>query len=232
MDDARFQETRDYLLRHHQDAQQVALRTRETFAERHDVAFWTFWEQWMAPAIQAEKGLVLDFGTGQGLFLDALAERYPQLSCMGVECATYMLDPAPSTRHPIVVDDLHDPHLPVADQAADGVMMSLVLHELQQPMRALQEAYRCLKPGGRLCVIDLVRGPLQTYLDKRYRDEFGRFTQTHDAQSLAEVFTHFLEHNRFTEEDWLYLLQVNGFQVLSHILVGRGTRLLIAAERV
>jgi ubiquinone/menaquinone biosynthesis C-methylase UbiE len=44
--------------------------------------------------------------------------------------------------------------LPLADESAELVTIHQVLHFLDDPLRALQEAQRILLPGGRLLVVD------------------------------------------------------------------------------
>ncbi|MFO0983536.1 MAG: metalloregulator ArsR/SmtB family transcription factor [Planctomycetota bacterium] len=45
--------------------------------------------------------------------------------------------------------------LPLAEQEVDVVILSQVLHHADSPARALDEAHRVLKPGGRVIVLDL-----------------------------------------------------------------------------
>jgi ubiquinone/menaquinone biosynthesis C-methylase UbiE/DNA-binding transcriptional ArsR family regulator len=45
--------------------------------------------------------------------------------------------------------------LPLDDQVLDAALLVLVLHYLPDPARALAEAHRVLKPGGRLLVVDM-----------------------------------------------------------------------------
>ncbi len=47
--------------------------------------------------------------------------------------------------------------LPVADATCDAALLILALAYLSEPARALAEAVRILKPGGRLVVLDLMR---------------------------------------------------------------------------
>ncbi len=231
---ASLEQTRAYLHRHHGSAEDVVQRTRATFAERHGADFWAFWHSHVQPAFTARATpVVVDFGTGEGLFLQELASRYPTARLFGVECAEYMLalTPTAPARWQRIVDDLHHPHLPLADGEVDVVIASLVLHELEQPMLALREAARILRLGGRLCIIDLTRGPLQTYLEKRYSAEFGKFSAAQDPDALANVFNHFQEHNRFTEDDWRFLIEANGFHILAQ-QSPRPALLWLAAERL
>jgi ArsR family transcriptional regulator len=47
--------------------------------------------------------------------------------------------------------------LPLASASMDVALFSQSLHHAQHPDRAVAEAHRILKPGGRILVLDLVR---------------------------------------------------------------------------
>lgn len=49
-------------------------------------------------------------------------------------------------------------HLPFADQQFDTAVATLVFCSIPQPTRALQEVWRVLRPGGRLILLEHVRG--------------------------------------------------------------------------
>jgi len=80
---------------------------------------------------------------------------------------------------------------------------------LNQPLSNLREIRRCLKPGGRAIVMDWIRAPLADYLAAQQHD-----INSLNDNKLADVFTHFMEHNRYTQEDMTWLLEQMGFQVL------------------
>ena len=46
--------------------------------------------------------------------------------------------------------------LPLEDRSVDAATMILVLHHLEQPELAVEEASRCLKPEGTMIIVDLV----------------------------------------------------------------------------
>lgn len=58
--------------------------------------------------------------------------------------------------------------LPVEDGELDAAVLSLVLHYVAEPWRALAEAARALRPGGRLLVVDMV-----AHGRTEYGDEMG-----------------------------------------------------------
>jgi len=222
----KLQQTREMLSSHHRDGEWFAQLMKDTYAGRFDEAFWRQWQQWMAPAM-GESPLILDLGTGPGLFLKDIAQRYPTSRAVGVECAEYMLAAAEGCE--LVEADLHDPHLPFAEGEVDVVMASVVLHEMHQPIRTLQEVYRCLKPGGRICIFDWVRVPLQQYLES---EEQAVFDPSMSLEALEDTFIHFIEHNRFSADDISFMLQQCGFKVLHQEMLRNGQFTRLVAEKV
>ncbi len=58
--------------------------------------------------------------------------------------------------------------LPIRDQELDAATMMLVLHHVASPELVLHEAARCLRPGGRLLVVDML-----PHEREAYRTEMG-----------------------------------------------------------
>lgn len=224
-------QTEAMLARHHRDGKRFARLMKEGFADRFDETFWADWHQWIEPAY-GEQPTVLDLGSGPGLFLKALAERTPGIHAIGVEYAPWMLEamePLPAGCE-ILREDLHDPHLPLTDGSVDAAAASLVLHEMAQPVRLLQEMQRCLKPGGRLLILDWVRAPLEIYV-RNQTEEAQVFASETPVDQLDDLFTHFTEHNRFSREDLIWLLDKTGFAVLDSTVTREGRFARIVAEK-
>lgn len=98
---------------------------------------------------------VVDVGTGTGTLASAAAERWPHLEIVAVDASDEML--AAARRHrpaaaPGKVTWLagHADRLPLADASADVVVSSFVYQLVPSRIRALREAARVLRPGGRL----------------------------------------------------------------------------------
>ena len=225
----RLRQTQDMLAKHHRDGAAFAQMMKDTFDGRFNEDFWAMWEQNIEPAL-SDVPVVLDLGTGPGLLLKAVVERYPQARAIGVECADYMLDAADDLPEgcEIIAADLHDPHLPLEGGSVDAAVASVVLHEMHQPVRALQEVARCLKPGGRLYVLDWVRAPLAQYLEDTELDVFAADTP---VEALEDLFIHFIEHNRFSADDLVFLLENSGFRVLETAALKDGRQARIIAEK-
>lgn len=227
----RMEKTRAMLAKHHRDGTRFAQSMKERFADRINEQFWDQWREGAEPAYSA-KPVVLDLGAGPGMFLRALAERYPGIRAIGVECAPYMLEAAgelpPGCE--IICEDLHDPALPLEEGSVDVAMSSVVLHEMNQPVRLLQEAHRCLRTGGRIYVLDWVRAPLEVYI-RSQTEEARVFARETEVDELDDLFIHFMEHNRFSREDLIYLLNKTGFAVLDSAVSREGRYARIVAEK-
>jgi ubiquinone/menaquinone biosynthesis C-methylase UbiE len=223
--------TREVLEKHHRDGEAFAQMMKDTFTGRFNDEFWAVWAEYIDPTLP-ENPTVLDLGTGPGMLLKALVERYPNGRAVGVECAEYMIsavEDLPDNAQ-ILTADLHDPHLELEDNSVDAAVASVVLHEMSQPVRALQEVYRCLKSGGRFYIMDWVRTPLNQYLDAT-TEGMSVFDKDTPAEKLDDMFIHFIEHNRFTVDDLEFMLNKTGFKVIEKTLLRGGGHARLIAEK-
>nr|WP_211110409.1 metalloregulator ArsR/SmtB family transcription factor [Acuticoccus mangrovi] len=100
---------------------------------------------------------LLDVGTGTGRMLELLADRADRL--LGIDASAAMLAVARANLARVGVanarlaqDDVYALSLP--RDAFDVVIFHQVLHYLDSPARAIAEAARTLRPGGRMLIVD------------------------------------------------------------------------------
>jgi SAM-dependent methyltransferase len=102
-------------------------------------------------------GELLDIGTGTGLMLRALGANAAR--AVGVDISTEALRIARTQTHSAGLShcmfrrgDMYA--LPFGDAAFDTVTMDRVLANADRPAKAIEEAARTLRAGGRLCLIE------------------------------------------------------------------------------
>jgi SAM-dependent methyltransferase len=104
--------------------------------------------------------VVLDVGCGTGTLARQLADADPTARIIGIDGDEGILVQARAKLASFgsrveLISGLAD-SLPVEDAAADALVASLLLHHLTPTgkLRALREARRVLKPGGRIIIAD------------------------------------------------------------------------------
>jgi len=105
---------------------------------------------------------IVEIGAGTGLFAAAFAERAPAATIYAADMADEMLDWMRENRPEVAAGRVvplksTETRVPLADGAADAVYMINLHHELAEPEESYAEAFRLLRPGGRLLVVDWAR---------------------------------------------------------------------------
>ena len=108
------------------------------------------------PALLEPDRVVGDFGCGTGQIAEALAPFVR--SVIAIDDSPAMLEEArrrlaPHAHVEVRAGDLES--LPLEDASLDAATMVLVLHHVPDPVAALAECARVLKPGGRLVAVDM-----------------------------------------------------------------------------
>ncbi len=133
--------------------------------------------------------IVADLGAGEGTLAQLLAQRAEQviavdLSPKMVEFGQKLALQNGLTNLEYRMGDIEDP--PIADQSLDLAVLSQALHHAEHPQRAIDAAFRILKPGGRLIVLDLVQHQFEEARNL-YADRWLGFSESAMAAMLERA---------------------------------------------
>lgn len=138
----------------------------------------------VALASLREGETVLDLGSGAGLDCFLAAEKVGEKGrVIGVDMTPEMIDKARENAKKANYENVEFrlgeiENLPVADGTADVIISNCVINLSPNKNRAFEEAFRALRPGGRLMVSDLV-------LLKELPEEVKK--RAHPASCVAEA---------------------------------------------
>ena len=101
---------------------------------------------------------VADLGAGEGLVSQLLARRAERVWCIDnspkmVEVGTELAKKNALANLTYKLGDIEQ--VPLPDKSVDLAILSQALHHAAHPQTAVNEAFRILKPGGQLVVLDL-----------------------------------------------------------------------------
>jgi len=132
--------------------------------------------------------MIADLGSGDGSFSLLLAQSAAKV--LAVDSSAKMIEFArdqAQRNHVKNVDyrlgDMEE--LPIDDASVDIVFFSQSLHHALHPDRAVCEAARILKPGGRVAILDLAKHRFEEARDV-YADEWLGFSEA-ELESMLEV---------------------------------------------
>ena len=130
--------------------------------------------------------VVADLGAGEGTLSQLLAQRAKHV--IAVDISPKMVE---FGKNLAIEHDL--PHLefrlgeiedvPIESNHVDLAILSQALHHAEEPTRALEEAYRILKPGGCLLILDLAKHSF-TKAHELYSDRWLGFAEGELAEWL------------------------------------------------
>ncbi len=109
--------------------------------------------------------VLVEIGAGTGLFASVFAERAPSALVYAVDTSEQMLSWMKEHRREVAEGRIvpvasSEGSVPLEDGSGDAVYMINLHHELATPDAIYAEAFRILRPGGRVLVVDWA--PIET----------------------------------------------------------------------
>ncbi len=144
-------------------------------------------------ALQAGQ-TVLDLGSGAGLDCFLAAQKVgPAGLVIGVDMTPEMIQRATSTAERLGISNVefrlgYLENLPVASESVDVIISNCVINLSPDKPKVFAEAYRVLKPGGRLAVTDIVtNGPLPAEVKQSLSAWAGCIAGAMDAEEMLTL---------------------------------------------
>jgi len=115
----------------------------------------------------------------------------------------------PTGRAPtFALHDIMSGPLPLAAASVQLVSLNAVLHLLPEPFLVCAEIQRVMASDGILLLHDWIRTSLQAYMELRTSGSGAAL-----EESRRRAFRLFPTHNKYTSDDWKWLLSETGFTI-------------------
>lgn len=156
----------------------------------------------VALASLQEGDVVLDLGSGAGLdaFM-AAREVGPKGRVIGVDMTTEMTEKAKRNAEKLGAENVEFRQgdieaLPVDDESIDVIISNCVINLAPDKSKVFTEAFRVLRPGGRMLISDIV---LEANLPKKVRDEVASYTGCLGGAILKDKYLQFMRDAGFVD---------------------------------
>jgi len=132
---------------------------------------------------------IADVGAGEGAFALLMAERAKRVIAIDASARMIAVGREQARRHGVKNIDFRQgdmEELPIRDAKVDLVFFSQSLHHALHPERAVGEANRILRPGGRVVILDLAKHRFEEAREL-YADEWLGFSEAELESMLEEA---------------------------------------------
>ena len=131
---------------------------------------------------------IADLGAGEGLISQLLARGAEKVYCVDnapkmVEFGKDLALENEQTNLEYLLGDIES--VPLEDNSVDIALLSQALHHASKPTKAIDEAFRILKPGGKIIVIDLLEHDFEKAREL-YADVWLGFSENKIYQMLKD----------------------------------------------
>ncbi|MHA2501742.1 MAG: class I SAM-dependent methyltransferase [Candidatus Kariarchaeaceae archaeon] len=193
-------------------AHDFMVRMVETYSRVHSPRYWNALEGNIDTDF-VKGGIIADLGCGPGLLLRDLGRKFAPKKLVGVDLSPVMLQRAEVETRSVGVDtEFIQQHLqddPQLKFSAHAIFSSRVLRSFEDQQAIMNSISAALEDGGYLVIVDWIRASIRDYLSW-FSQQSGEF----ENLTPAEVIRYHRIFSRYSLEDWEYIVENHGFEVI------------------